>query len=154
MPRAWCGATSERREDAVILFSNPPRNIFSWIFVAIIFQTFAKHIHNYSEESFPSEIKNNIKLRKNMIMYTFYISPLLVFLFSSGGCTIFPSWSSTQHIHGRAGGWQKTESENLTHTLYYFNFLLLLFISHFTKSTSPSSCSFCSPFQLFPFHRF
>lgn len=84
----WMGWVKKR--DAVILFSNhpheTPKNIFSWIFVAIIFQTFAKHIHNYTEKASlrEEEEKKQHKTAKkydNVYFYTFF----------SGGCTIFPS---------------------------------------------------------------
>lgn len=69
-------------------------------------------------------------------MCTFYISLLFFF----GRVQNLRKKAAAQHIHAAVF---KKESENLTHTLYYFNFLLLLFISHFTKSTL-LSCFFSS----------
>lgn len=88
------------------------------------------------------EKKNNIKTAKKY--------DNVYFFFGGGGCrAIFPlvkMRQRAQHIHGRARLLKK-ESENLTHTFYYFNFLLLLFISHFApKSTSLVFSRFLLPF--------
>lgn len=134
---------SARLRDAVILFSNHPdshfaTHIFSWIFVAIIFQTFAKHLHNDSVPSggtLSEEMeKHNIKTAKKYDNVYFFI--LFFFSFRAGGCEVFLPFVEQHNTF--TAELLKVESADLTHTLYYFNFLLLFihFSFHFTKSTS------------------
>lgn len=69
-----------------------------------------------------------------MIMYTFLY--FFFFSFRAGGCKVFLPFVEQHNTF--TAELLKVESADLTHTLYYFNFLLLFihFSFYFTKSTS------------------